>query len=218
MIIAVCFYGRVIILYHLITNNFSILFSFISYSAKTNVSTDLIPALRITDLFYNHMYNKYYTNLATLLVMDVIPISLLIYYNVRIFKAMKSSTNIVSQNSNQYSRYKQENGMVKVMTGIVVVFIVCHSLRGIIFIYILVNLDHVHTCNETDSSTFLGPLWFYIIFSLNCVLFAINSSVNMVIYCCINSKFRKHLISLIIPCYSKPRDTILTLRASTAST
>ena len=202
----------------LISNHSATLFSFISFSANSNLSTDLIPALRITDLFYNHMYNKYYTNLATLLVMDVIPISLLVYYNVRIFKAMKSSANIVSQNSNQYNRNKQENGMVKVMTGIVVVFIVCHSLRGIIFIYILVKLEHVHTCNETDSSTFLGPLWFYIIFSLNCVLFAINSSVNMVIYCCVNSKFRKHLISLIMPCYSKSTDTVLTLRASTAST
>ena len=172
--------------------------------------------IRISDLFYNHTYNKYYTNLATLLITDIIPISLLIYYNVRIFKAMKSSSTVVSQNSNQYNRTKQENNLAKVMTGIVVVFILCHSLRGIVFIYILVRLDHIHTCNEADSATFLGPLWFYILFSFNGILFAINSSINMVIYCCVNSKFRKHLISLVMPCYSAQLDTALTFRASTA--
>ena len=177
---------------------------------------DANPFLRISDLFYDYNYNMYYTNLATFLILDVIPISFLIYYNVRTYQAMKSSTNIVSQNSHQHNRIKQENSLARVMTGIVVVFVVCHSLRGIVYIYILVRLQSVHSCNDAGSVTFLGPLWFYILFSINGILLAINSSVNMVIYCCINSKFRRHLISLFIPCYSTPSDTAQTLRASTA--
>ena len=158
----------------------------------------------------------YYTNIATFCVMDVIPISFLIYYNVRTYQAMKSSTNIVSQNSNQHNRNKQENSLARVMTGIVVVFVICHSLRGIVYIYILVRLQSVHTCNEAGSVTFIGPLWVYILFSINCILLEINSSVNMIIYCCINSKFRRHLISFIMPCYLTSSDTTLTFRASTA--
>ena len=190
----------------------------IFFSTTTDFSVNTKPVIRISDLFYDHKYNKYYTNLATLLTLDIIPISCLIYYNARIVKAMKTSNDIVSQSSNQYNRSKQEKSLVRVMTGIVVVFILCHSLRGIVFIYIFVRLEHIHTCNEADSATFLGPLWFYILFSLNCILFEINSSVNMLIYCCVNSTFRKHLISFILPCRSRSisTETAITFRTTTA--
>jgi hypothetical protein len=142
----------------------------------------------------------------------VFPISLLIYYNVRIYKAMKlSSTNTLGHGAIQYNRNKQENSLVRVMIGIVIVFIVCHCLRGPVYIYILVTLQDVQNCHEAESVTFLGPLWFYIIFSLDYLLLAINSSVNMIIYCCVNPKFRKHLISIIMPSSPRPSNTTFAL-------
>jgi hypothetical protein len=141
----------------------------------------------------------YYTNLATFLVLEVFPISSLIYYNFKIYKAMRLSfTNVVGQGAAQYSRNKQENSLVRVMIGIVVVFIICHSLRGPVYIYILVKLQAVHDCQNTGSVPYLGPVWFYLLLAVNYVLLGLNSSVNMIIYCCINSNFRRHLLSIVM--------------------
>ena len=164
---------------------------------------NLEPSMRITDLFYNPHYSLYYTNVATFLILDVIPIFCLIYYNYRIYKAMKSSSALIRQGTVQNRQYKQEKNLAKVMIGIVIVFILCHSLRGIIFLYVLSTLENVKRCNATGNATFLGPLWFYILFSINSLLLAVNSAVNMIIYCCINSKFRKHLIAIIMPFSSR---------------
>ena len=181
------------------------------YSTKNDSVDTLEPIVHIKDIFYNRHYNMYYTNLASFLVLDVFPISFLIYYNFRIYKAMKSSTDNIGQGMDQYNRNQQEKTLARVMIGIVVVFIVCHSLRGIIFIYILMRLQAVHNCNEAGNVTFMGPLWFYLLFSINQLLLIINSSVNMIIYCCINSKFRKHLISIILPFSSRATHTTFTL-------
>ena len=174
--------------------------------------TTLEPTIHVTDLFYNQYYNMYYLNLANFLVLEVFPISSLIYYNFKIYKAIRSSsTDIVGQGATQYSRNKQENSLVRVMIGIVVVFIICHSLRGPIYIYILVKLQAVQNCSNAGSVTFLGPLWFYLLLSVNHVLFGINSSVNMIIYCCINSNFRRHLLSIVMPLSSRGTSTRFTV-------
>ena len=181
--------------------------------SKNNASEEgLEPFIHITEMFYNHNYSLYYTNLATFFMLEVFPISLLIYYNIRIYKAMKlSSKNTLGHGAAHYSRNKQENSLVKVMIGIVIVFIACHCLRVLVYIYILLTLQNVQSCNEAESTTFLGPLWFYICFSLACLLLAINSSVNMIIYCCANSKFRKHLFSIIMPFSSRNSTTTIAL-------
>ena len=131
------------------------------------------------------------------------PLSSLIYYNYKIYKAMKSSNDVVSHDVAQRGRYKQEKSLATVMIRIVVVFMICHGLRKVLFFYILVTLQTVQNCNKTGNVTFLGPLWLYMLFSINNLLLVINSSVNMVIYCCINSKFRKHLIAIILPFSSR---------------
>ena len=187
-------------------------FIHIIYSKKNASDEVLEPFIHIKDIFYNYNYNLYYTNLATFLILEVLPISLLIYYNVRIYKAKKlSSTNTLVHGAVKYNRNKQESSLVKVMIGIVIVFIVCHCLRGPVYIYILLRLKDIQNCNEAESVTFLGPFWFYIIFSLDYLLLEINSSVNMVIYCCVNSKFRKQLISIIMPLSSRPSNITFAL-------
>ena len=118
-----------------------------------------------------------------------------------------SSSDILGHGATQYSRNKQENNLARVMIGIVVTFIVCHSLRGPVYIYVLVTLQAVHNCNDAGNITFLGPLWFYLLFSINALLLAVNSSVNMIIYCCINSQFRRNLISIIVQSSSRSTTT-----------
>ena len=170
----------------------------------------LEPIIHVTDLFYNHHYNMYYTNLATFLVLEVFPISSLVYYNFKIYKATRSSfTDVVGHGATPYSRNRQENSLVRVMIGIVVVLIICHSLRGPVYIYILVRLQTVQDCSNAGNTFIMGSLWFYLLMTVNYMLLAINSSVNMIIYCCINSKFRRHLLSIVMPLSSRRTSTML---------
>ena len=126
---------------------------------------------------------------------------------MKIYNSMRLSNHIVSQDVAQRNRSKQERGLAMVMAGIVVVFIICHSLRPIVFSYLLLTLDTMHTCNQAGSVTFLGPLWSHLLFSFNNLLLTINSSVNMVIYCCVNARFRRHITSLILPFTARSQTT-----------
>lgn len=172
---------------------------FLSFWSSTNISEySLEPTIHITELFYNRHYNLYYTNIATFFVLGVFPISLLTYYNFKIYKGIKSSNIVIEQDNTKSVRFKQEKSLSTVMIGIVVVFMVCHSLRNILAFYIMTKLDILERCHNAGRLIAL-PLWCYILYTVNYLLLTINSSINMIVYCCLNSRFRKHLFSKLMP-------------------
>ena len=172
---------------------------FFGFGSSTNISDyNLEPTIHLTELFYNRHYNLYYANIATFFVLGILPMSLLIYYNLNIYVRIKSSNVVIGQDNSKSARFKQEKNLSLVMIGIVAVFMICHSLRNILSFYLMIQLNTVQGCHDVGHLIAL-PVWCYILYSVNYLLLAINSSINMIVYCCLNSKFRKHLCAIVAP-------------------
>ena len=169
-----------------------------------NSSDNLEPTLHWTELSLDLDYNFYYYNLATIIVWGIIPTILLVYFNLMIYIGIKSPNSILQRELTKQKRFKQEKKLATVMIGIVVVFLLCHSLRNFACCYCFSLVEQVQNCYKQNESykgggiTFLPmPKWFEITWILNEWLLVVNSSVNMIIYCCLNSKFRKHVFAVV---------------------
>ena len=144
----------------------------------------------------NPYYSIYYINPATLLVTGVIPLALLAYWNYIIYKEIKSSSTMFVQNSTRSVRQrngqKQENEFAKAFIGIVVAFVFSHSLRIVLNFQEAISTKAVLLCIENGKEGV--PFWILITNEFNKLMLVINSSANIIIYCCMNSNFRKRFL------------------------
>ena len=154
------------------------------------------PFLKTTDLRRNPYYSIYYINPATLLVTGIIPLALLTYWNYIIYKKIKLSSRWHQQHSRRSIRrtngQKQENEFAKVLIGIVITFICSHSLRVVLNFHEAIGTKNVLLCLANGKRGV--PFWSLMTNELNKLLLVTNSSVNIIIYGCLNSKFRKTLL------------------------
>ena len=143
------------------------------------------PILKATSLRKNSDYATYYNNLARLLLLGIIPFGLLAYFNYRIYRGMKLPSFLSDQENIKEQRKMQESDLATVLIGIVVVFVLSHALRIFLNIYEMIKkLQNDQTCY---------PTWLDVTKVLNDLFLILNSSSNMIIYCCLNSTFRKYL-------------------------
>ena len=154
------------------------------------------PFLKPTDLRRSPYYSIYYINPATLLVTGIIPLGLLTYWNSIIYKKIKSSSRWHEQHSRRSVRrtngQRQENEFAKVLIGIVITFVCSHSLRVILNFHEAIGTKNTLLCIENGRDGV--PFWILMTNELNKLLLVTNSSVNIIIYGCLNSKFRKTLL------------------------
>ena len=170
------------------------------FNLFSNVSdhedVNLEPFLHPTEMRRNPYYSIYYINPATLLVTGVIPLALLAYWNYVIYTKIKSSSKRFEQTSTRSIRLRngqrQENEFAKVFIGIVVAFVFSHSLRIVLNFQEAISTKSALLCIESGKEGV--PFWILITNELNKLLLVINSSANIIIYCCMNSKFRQRLL------------------------
>ena len=165
-------------------------------------------------------YSIYYINPATLLVTGIIPLILLIYWNCIIYQQIKSSSKWLAKNSSYSVRrshnlttcqeldrnqkrkqpeekfkgskgQRQEKEFAKVMIGIVVSFVATHALRAVLNFHEAIAAKDTLICIEQGKQGV--PFWVLITSEFSKLVLVMNSSINSVIYCCMNSSFRKAL-------------------------
>ena len=148
----------------------------------------------ITDHPYNDtLYEMLYKNVATLLVVGIIPLFLLAYWNYNIYRYMKPTPQILSQCVvGQRNSHHQEQELARVLIGIVVTFICCHAVRIFVNFYDALFWHDYFICSHDQY--FKLPLWRMIANPINDLMLVINSSANIIIYCCLSSNFRKDLL------------------------
>ena len=89
-------------------------------------------------------------------------------------------------------RSVHEHDSIKVLVGIVVVFMICHSLRLILNFYEMILIKNVLDCIKDKRDGF--PVWFLITKSFSALMLIVNSSVNMIIYGYLNSGARTQIL------------------------
>ena len=169
-------------------------------STQTNNLTYL-DILYASELRRSPNYSFYYLGLARIFILGIIPLTSLIYLNWNIYHGVRHSSIISKPGVDRQQRREKELNLAKVLVVIVVVFIICHTFRVIIEIDNMIVSENATACLEANQPAF--SLWSEIVDYLSETTMIINSSANMVIYCCLNELFRK----LIFPCDEKLNET-----------
>ena len=175
------------------------------------------------------VFKKRFSCIATLLVVRIIPLALLVFWNYSIYKKIKTSTYILRQStneqyrnnyeeemaviivqqtvheqpandhesklkrvlSNSQTRSNQEKELVRVLIGIVVIFICCHAPRIFLNLYESLVINDKLACIEAGETYY--SFWAFIGIDFGSAMEVINSSVNIIIYYCLSSSFRNDL-------------------------
>ena len=74
---------------------------------------------------------------------------------------------------------------------IILVFLVCHAPRIILDINELVNLETSEYCAKIGAVPF--SFWSILLLNVSHFLLVMNSSVNMIVYCLLGSRFRSEV-------------------------
>ena len=151
-----------------------------------------IPRMSITAMRKNPYYSIYYICLCRLIVLGVIPFSLLAFYNCAIYKRLSQPSKMIEENFPTRIRRNQENDLAKVLFAIVALCVVCHTLRFFLNFYEMIWINNILSCMQAGERDF--PAWSHIVQEFSRLLLVLNSSVNIVIYCCFNAKFRKQVL------------------------
>ena len=141
----------------------------------------------------NHHYATYYSGLARLLVHGAIPFVLLAYYNNNIYKGLKLPSNLRQDHQPRPSRYNQETDLARVLIGIVITFISCNGLRILLDFQEMIVMDKAEECFSAGKHGL--PVWYLVTIDFSHFMLVVNSSVNLIIYCCLNTAFRRQMAS-----------------------
>ena len=124
-----------------------------------------------------------------MIILGIIPLSSLIYFNWKIYKGIKFPPTLLQQDDDRKRRREQDYDLAKVLIGIVVTFISCHTFRVVIEFHNIMVHGEAFECAKAGLRVF--SMWSILIDYLSDFMLGLNSSVNMIIYCCLNSTFRK---------------------------
>ena len=151
--------------------------------------------INATPMRTNQQYVFYYRGIAKILVLGILPLSSLVYLNLKIYKAVKAPLTVLDEDDKGAQRHERE--LAKVLIGVVVIFIVCNTFRVIIEIDNMIGSKIVEECYKAGKHYF--HLWSIIVDPLSEFMMVFNSSINTVIYGYLNKKFRTHFT----PCIQK---------------
>ena len=166
-------------------------------SVELNVACNVTYPLVPTPLRINHIYVFWYINISNLLLTAVIPVAVLTYLNCRIYTSLNQfvarQPSINSSQSTSSARRQQTNDVKKVfiLFSIVIIFVLCHSIRIILNIDEFINLTKFK--EEREKGCDGVNFWAQVIVPINQLLIILNSSANFFIYVFFDKGFQQVL-------------------------
>ncbi|XP_059084570.1 FMRFamide receptor-like [Tigriopus californicus] len=137
-----------------------------------------------SDLVYSQI-----TMVTMLLIGGIIPLVVLTFLNTRIYIAIRTRTQRLLTMS---SKQRRDFDVAAVLVGIILVFIVCHSFKFFVNCY-EVYMSYVGMDVDSDWGA-----WMDVVLSFSHLSVTVNSSLNFVIYCYKDEKFRQNLIRMCV--------------------
>jgi len=129
-----------------------------------------------TSLRLEPLYIKVYLIYSNLIVHGIIPLFLLIFLNIAIYRQIRKVRGIVPGGC----LHQREVRLAQVSCGIVAVFIICHSIKWVPNIYELLQVQTGQVF--TQDMEVIWPAWVEYVTCLSHLLTTFNSSVNFYIY------------------------------------
>ena len=94
------------------------------------------------------------------------------------------------------SNYSSNDNLAPILFGVVIVFVICNSLRVILNIYDSAIVEDIIECEKQKVGRY-PPAWILCTISVSHLLLMVNSSVNFVVYCVAGKRFRSILAKKI---------------------
>ena len=164
------------------------------HNGTHNISTTLV----ISNMRESRLYVSIYMNIANLVVTGILPVVVLIYFNFKVIKEMRTfaerrnTRRRSSLHVNEHLQAKEKRNkrtQTFILYAVVINFLICHILRIVLNIEDLV----IHSTTFTDleeKCQYGHPFWYFISSPISEILLKFNSSVNFFIYCAFNRNFR----------------------------
>ncbi len=92
-------------------------------------------------------------------------------------------------------RRKNEDSLAVVFMIIILIFLICHAPRIILDINELATIKKSEYCKSINAFPF--SFWSIMIMNISHFLLVVNSSVNMIVYCLLGSRFRAEVGKII---------------------
>ena len=106
------------------------------------------------------------------LFIGILPIIILSFLNYRVVVTVRATT----RRHNSMARVKRrDTAMVALLTGVVVVLVICHTPKTIINLYECYHILHY-------GKVAVEPLWSKIVIKLSHFLLTLSSALNIIIY------------------------------------
>ncbi len=145
------------------------------------------PFLEPTDFRRNAQYSRDYVVIANSIALVVIPFFALIVLNSCIFRTINRATRLHNTIS---SHQRRDHKVAMMLITIVVVFVICHSIRSIVNIYECIQM-------AVYGDLKYWPSWVQTLVNINHFALVVNSSINILIYACKDEKFLNVLLITI---------------------
>ena len=160
----------------------------------------------MTDIRMTASYIRGYLMWTRLFSIGLIPVTMLLFLNVRIINDVFTSSKKVQRYAikkvskttlfefqfcfrfGSARRQRKEINLSLVLLCIVVVFFCCHAIRLILDIHEFSNMEKVIECKPWHPGHFMHALVYISHFST-----ILNSSLNFFVYCLVGHTFRKEL-------------------------
>ena len=128
------------------------------------------------------------------LLILLVYISLLTFFNCAIYNRIKQPMPRIDDATITTRIHRnQEHDLSKVLFAIIGLFIICHTLRVFLNFYEMIWINNILACIQAGAKREF-PVWSHVVQEFSRFLLILNSSINFVIYCCFNAKFRNQLI------------------------
>ena len=176
---------------------------------QQNISNITAPQIVFTPFRHNRSYVLWYVTLGHTIVTSLIPFSLLVYLNGRVYFRLKTfllrrstlrrvKVDQMGPSTNQVAKPKESH--TTVLCLMVCVFIGCYILRLILNISEIINHENERKANENGC---LGVhYWMLITTVLSNFLIHLNSGANLCVFGLANPKLREILMNTMIrPAY-----------------
>lgn len=155
---------------------------------KVSGKNETYPTYGPTNLRFSMDYIKAYIMWTRLLSTGLIPVTLLLYLNLRIVIDILSS----SKKTHRFGsarRQRKEINLSLVLLCIVFVFFCCHASRIILNIYEFINMQKVEDCKGGWNPSYFWEA----MYPISNFAKILNSSLNFFIYCLVGHTFRREL-------------------------
>ena len=145
----------------------------------------------------NKAYVFWYVNVVNLFITLFIPLALLVYLNVRIWKKMddfktrrqRRKENMDRDVNNSYSPSQDDcNEQSLIVVGLIMIFIFCHTLRGILNAQELFYFDW--SAHDIENGCYGVKFWAMTLVPISEVMILINSCANFFLHYLFHKDFR----------------------------